>query len=103
MLGWRDVPVDADGPGRDRRWPRCPAIRQVFLAAHRLTDAPAGPAGAPLSGLELDRVAFCVRKQAERETRERGVARVLPVAVRRGPSSTRACSRPTSCRRSSRT
>ena len=86
-----------DRARRDRAGARCPRIRQVFLAAHRLTDSPAGPAGEPLAGLELDRVAFCVRKQAERETRERGVPAVLPVAVRRAPSSTRACSPRTSC------
>ena len=55
-----------------------PRIRQVFLAAHRLTDSPAGPAGSALTGLDLDRVAFCVRKQAERETAERGVPAYFP-------------------------
>ena len=51
---------------------------------------PAHPAGVPgrapaatsaatrLAGLDLDRVAFCVRKQAERETRERGVPAYFP-------------------------
>ncbi len=60
ILGWRDVPVDPSGLGETAEAAR-PRIRQVFLAAHRLTGTPSGPAGAPLSGLELDRVAFCIR------------------------------------------
>ncbi|MEV0899387.1 glutamate synthase large subunit [Actinoplanes sp. NPDC049802] len=77
VLGWRDVPVDPSGLGATAEDAR-PAIRQVFLSAHRLVDAPAGPAGEQLSGLELDRVAFCIRKQAERETSQRGVAVYFP-------------------------
>ena len=77
VLGWRDVPVDPSGLGATADGGP-PAIRQVFLAAHRLTDAPAGKAGEPLSGLDLDRVAFCIRKQAERETSQRGVAAYFP-------------------------
>lgn len=71
ILGWRDVPVNPGGLGAtaDRARPR---IRQVFLSAHRLDNHE------PLSGLELERVAFCVRKQAERETSERGVAAYFP-------------------------
>ena len=71
ILGWRNVPTDADGLGVTAEAAR-PRIRQVFLAARRLTD------GAPLSGLDLDRVMFCVRKQVERETRERGVLAYFP-------------------------
>lgn len=77
VLGWRDVPVDPSDLGATAEDAR-PAIRQVFLAAHRLVDAPAGPAGEQLSGLELDRVAFCIRKQAERETSQRGVPAYFP-------------------------
>ncbi|GAA4961285.1 glutamate synthase large subunit [Actinoplanes utahensis] len=77
VLGWRDVPVDPSDLGATAEDAR-PAIRQVFLAADRLVDSPAGPAGEPLSGIELDRVAFCIRKQAERETSQRGVAAYLP-------------------------
>ncbi|GIF11975.1 glutamate synthase large subunit [Actinoplanes teichomyceticus] len=77
LLGWRDVPVDPSGLGATAEDAR-PAIRQVFLAAHRLVDSPAGPAGEQLSGLELDRVAFCIRKQAERETSQRGVPAYFP-------------------------
>jgi glutamate synthase (NADPH/NADH) large chain len=77
LLGWRDAPVNPDGLGATAEDAR-PAIRQVFIAAHRLVDSPAGPAGERLSGLELDRVAFCIRKQAERETSQRGVPAYFP-------------------------
>jgi glutamate synthase (NADPH) large chain len=77
VLGWRDVPVVPDGLGESADAAR-PLIRQVFLAAHRLTSSPAGPAGEPLHGIELDRVAFCIRKQAERETSQRGVPVYFP-------------------------
>jgi glutamate synthase (NADPH/NADH) large chain len=77
VLGWREVPVRPEGLGATALAAR-PHIRQVFLAAQRLTDSPAGPSGEPLSGIELERVAFCVRKQAERETCERGVGLHFP-------------------------
>src|SRR6266545_2112678 len=91
ILGWRDVPIRPEGLGVTALT-AMPRIRQVFLAACRLTTSAAGWrastgsrsdklrgwAGAPLSGLELERVMFCVRKQAERETRERGVAVHFP-------------------------
>jgi glutamate synthase (NADPH/NADH) large chain len=77
VLGWRDVPVDPSDLGESAEAAR-PRIRQVFLAAHRLTGSAAGPADAPLSGLDLDRVAFCIRKQTERETAQRGVAAYFP-------------------------
>jgi glutamate synthase (NADPH/NADH) large chain len=77
ILGWREVPVRPRGLGATAERAR-PRIRQVFLAAHRLTETPGGLAGEPLSGMELERVAYCVRKQAERETRERGVPAYFP-------------------------
>ncbi|ROO61203.1 glutamate synthase (NADH) large subunit [Micromonospora sp. Llam0] len=77
VLGWRDVPVQPDGLGETADAAR-PRIAQLFLSAHRLTDSAAGPAGTPLTGLDLDRVAFCVRKQAERESAERGVTAYFP-------------------------
>ncbi|BBH67001.1 glutamate synthase [Actinoplanes sp. OR16] len=77
VLGWRDVPVDPADLGATAEDAR-PAIRQVFLAAHRLSTSAAGPAGEQLSGIELDRVTFCIRKQAERETSQRGVAMYFP-------------------------
>ncbi|MEV0732079.1 glutamate synthase large subunit [Polymorphospora sp. NPDC050346] len=77
ILGWRDVPVNPDDLGETALAAR-PRIRQVFLAAERLTDSPAGPAGSALTGIDLDRVAFCVRKRAERETAERGIPVYFP-------------------------
>ncbi|MGC4811827.1 glutamate synthase large subunit [Micromonospora sp. DT228] len=77
VLGWRDVPIAAEGLG-ETALAAMPRVRQVFVAARRLTDSPAGPAGSALSGIELDRVAFCLRKQAERETAERGVPAYFP-------------------------
>jgi glutamate synthase (NADPH/NADH) large chain len=77
VLGWRDVPVQPAGLGATADEAR-PAIRQLFLAAHRLTDSPAGRKGQPLSGIELDRVAFTIRKQAEREAGQRGVGAYFP-------------------------
>ncbi|HKE65108.1 MAG TPA: glutamate synthase large subunit [Micromonosporaceae bacterium] len=70
ILGWRDVPVCADGLGATAAAAR-PDVRQVFLGA-------TGPDGDPLAGIELDRVAFAVRRQTERETRQRDVAAYLP-------------------------
>src|SRR3954467_1979149 len=63
VLGWRDVPVQPDGLGESADAAR-PAIKQIFLAAHRLTDTRDGKAGERLDGIDLDRVAFCIRKQA---------------------------------------
>jgi glutamate synthase (NADPH/NADH) large chain len=67
VLGWRDVPTNPDGLG-ESALQAMPVIRQVFLSATRLS---AGADGEPLSGIELDRVAYCVRKQVEREARDR--------------------------------
>lgn len=72
IIGWRDVPVRPRGLGATAERAR-PRIRQVFLKAHGLS-AP----HQPLAGLELERVAYCVRKQTERETRERGVPVYFP-------------------------
>jgi glutamate synthase (NADPH/NADH) large chain len=77
ILGWRDLPVHPDDLGETADAAR-PRIRQVFLAAHRLTGSAHGPAGAAVTGLDLDRVAFCVRKQTERETAERGIPAYFP-------------------------
>jgi glutamate synthase (NADPH/NADH) large chain len=72
VLGWRDVPVDATDLGATAL-AAMPRIRQVFVGAERL-----GTPGQVLSDLDLDRVVYCVRKQAERETRERGIQLYLP-------------------------
>ena len=74
ILGWRDVPVRPDGLGASAEEAR-PYIRQVFVSASRLTG---DRAGEPLTGLELERAAFCIRKQAERETSQRGIGAYLP-------------------------
>ncbi|WP_157244756.1 glutamate synthase large subunit [Nonomuraea typhae] len=55
VLGWRDVPVDRELPGPSAR-AVMPFFSQLFVA---------GPGGE--SGLELDRLAFCLRKRAEHE------------------------------------
>ncbi|WP_425553590.1 glutamate synthase large subunit [Dactylosporangium salmoneum] len=72
VLGWRDVPVDATDLGATAL-AAMPRIRQVFLSAEKL-----GSPGVVLGGLDLDRVVYCVRKQTERETRERGIQLYLP-------------------------
>ena len=70
ILGWRDVPVEPYGLGKSAEGAR-PRIRQMFLAA-------TGPDDQPLNGIELDRVAFAVRRQAERESVERDLDAFLP-------------------------
>ncbi|UWZ38397.1 glutamate synthase large subunit [Dactylosporangium roseum] len=72
VLGWRDVPTDPTDLGATAL-AAMPRIRQVFLSAEKL-----GAPGRVLSGLDLERVVYCVRKQAERETRERGIQMYLP-------------------------
>jgi glutamate synthase (NADPH) large chain len=71
VLGWREVPTDPADLGATAL-AAMPRVMQVFVSAERLGS------GAPLSGLDLDRVVYCVRKQAERETRERGIDLYLP-------------------------
>ncbi|WP_370943052.1 glutamate synthase large subunit [Amycolatopsis sp. cg5] len=64
VLGWREVPIDPDaaylGPTARSVMPH---FAMLFVAGHGL-----GP-----SGLELDRLAFCLRKRAEHETEAAGV------------------------------
>ena len=56
ILAWRDVPVTPDLVGEAAR--ACmPVFRQLFVAAPDRS----------VSGIELDRLAFCLRKRAERE------------------------------------
>ncbi len=57
VLGWRDVPVDPDLLGATAR-AVVPVFSQLFVAA----------AGSRLTGMALERRAFCLRKRAERET-----------------------------------
>jgi glutamate synthase (NADPH) large chain len=60
VLGWREVPVDSSGLG-EGALASMPRVAQVFLAAE----------DERVEGIELDRLAWVVRKQAERELRER--------------------------------
>ncbi|MER6830106.1 glutamate synthase large subunit [Streptosporangium sp. NPDC000563] len=57
VLGWRDVPTTPDLPGPSAR-AVMPFFGQLFVAS---------PDGE--SGLELDRLAFCLRKRAEHEAK----------------------------------
>jgi glutamate synthase (NADPH/NADH) large chain len=57
VLGWRELPVDASPVGRTAR-SVMPHFAQLFVAA----------ASGDAAGLELDRVAFCLRKRAELQT-----------------------------------
>ncbi len=57
VLGWREVPLDPSSLGRTAV--ECmPAFRQLFVAS----------TGSRLLGMGLERLAFCLRKRAERET-----------------------------------
>jgi glutamate synthase (NADPH) large chain len=56
VLGWREVPVVVELLGQVARDSR-PVFRQLFVAA----------AGARVVGIGLDRLAYCLRKRAERE------------------------------------
>ncbi|NHC12233.1 glutamate synthase large subunit [Motilibacter deserti] len=56
-LGWREVPVTPDLLGHTARMVM-PSFRQLFVTAAE---------GSSAEGIELDRLAFCLRKRAERE------------------------------------
>ena len=56
VLGWREVPVNPDVLGSMSRG-AMPSFELVFITA----------SGEPRSGIELDRLAFCLRKRAEHE------------------------------------
>ncbi|WP_150309190.1 glutamate synthase large subunit [Planctomonas psychrotolerans] len=60
VLGWRDVPTNADELGNLARG-AMPVIEQLFVSSIRRTDA-----GAPVAGIALDRQAYRLRKRAER-------------------------------------
>ncbi|MCS5720397.1 glutamate synthase large subunit [Herbiconiux sp. CPCC 203407] len=61
ILGWREVPVRPDELGRLAR-DAMPAIFQLFLQSVRTTAS-----GATLSGIDLDRQTWRLRKRAELE------------------------------------
>ncbi len=56
VLGWRDVPVVTDGLGQGALG-TLPTFKQIFLSA----------SGRDLEGLDLDRLAYVVRKRTENE------------------------------------
>ncbi|AKU16758.1 glutamate synthase large subunit [Luteipulveratus mongoliensis] len=56
VVGWRDVPTDPSLVG-EMALQTMPVFRHVFVAS----------AEGDLGGVELDRLAFCLRKRAERE------------------------------------
>ncbi|MET4581348.1 glutamate synthase (NADPH/NADH) large chain [Conyzicola nivalis] len=59
VLGWRVVPVRPEQVG-DLARAAMPAFEQLFLASTRVDDA-----GEPISGIELDRQVYRLRKRAE--------------------------------------
>ncbi|MEO8095346.1 MAG: glutamate synthase subunit alpha, partial [Pseudolysinimonas sp.] len=61
VLGWREVPTDPEHLGTLAR-EAAPAFEQLFLESARTDDA-----GAPLAGIQLDRLTFRLRKRVERE------------------------------------
>ncbi len=65
VLGWRDVPTDAAGADiGPTALSVAPHVAQLFLGGG--------------AGLELERLAFVVRRRAERETDERGITTYFP-------------------------
>src|SRR5215211_4304376 len=65
VLGWRDVPTDAAGADiGPTALSVAPYVAQLFIGGQ--------------SGLDLERLAFVVRRRAERETDERGIATYFP-------------------------
>ncbi len=57
VLGWRDVPVEPETLGSTAR-SVMPSFSQLFVAA----------SGQRLTGMGLERLAYCLRKRAERDT-----------------------------------
>ncbi|APU22353.1 glutamate synthase large subunit [Actinoalloteichus sp. GBA129-24] len=73
VLGWRDVPVDPDGADVGPSARSC-MPHFAMLLAEGLPNAD----GEQAAGLELDRMAFCLRKRAERETVRAGCGVYFP-------------------------
>ncbi|MGH3682850.1 MAG: glutamate synthase subunit alpha, partial [Natronosporangium sp.] len=80
ILAWRDVPTDPTGLGATALAGQ-PAIRQIFVTASErsseASDAVDGSAPGR-TGMALERAVWCLRKQVERETRQRGVPAYFP-------------------------
>ena len=87
VLGWRAVPTDAGDLGLIAK-SAMPLIEQLFVA----------PSGAGVDTMALERRAFVLRKRVEH-----AVDGVYFPSLSAAPSSTRACSPPSSCASSSRT
>ncbi|ASO21392.1 glutamate synthase large subunit [Actinoalloteichus hoggarensis] len=73
VLGWRDVPVDPDGANVGPSARSCMPHFAMLIAE----ALPTGD-GEQAAGLELDRLAFCLRKRAERETVRAGCGVYFP-------------------------
>jgi len=66
VLGWRDVPTDAVGADLGpTTLSVAPHVAQFFMSG-------------PEPGLKIERLAFVVRRRAERETTERGITTYFP-------------------------
>ncbi|RBM24444.1 glutamate synthase subunit alpha, partial [Prauserella sp. PE36] len=73
VLGWRDVPADADAAGIG------PTARSVMPHFAMLCVTGKADADGELpSGIELDRLAFCLRKRAEHESEASGCGVYFP-------------------------
>ncbi|WP_344678649.1 glutamate synthase large subunit, partial [Saccharopolyspora taberi] len=69
VLGWREVPTTPERAGVGETALRCmPHFSTLLVAA----------ADGERAGIELDRLAFCLRKRAERESAEAGVELYFP-------------------------
>jgi glutamate synthase (NADPH/NADH) large chain len=67
VLGWRDPPVHPEAASLGPQAHSCmPRLAQLFAAA----EPAAGTAG--VGGIQLDRLGFCLRRRAERETEALG-------------------------------
>jgi len=63
VLGWRELEVRPDEAGVGPSAQSCmPRFAQLFVAAED------NPAEEPITGIALDRLAFCLRKRAERDS-----------------------------------
>ncbi|WP_308163838.1 hypothetical protein [Micromonospora sp. WMMB482] len=100
VLGWREVPTDPSGLG-ETALAAMPRVRQLFVAAHRLTGSPDGPAGSPLTGLDWTGWrSACASRSSGRPPS--GACRRTSRRCRAARWCGRACSPRTSSRRSTR-